>query len=115
MEFASLDKERFAPVVDALQTEAQVALAESPAKRVPADEAARLVGRPLPTSGEYVLLRAVVLNERTGGFEVSVGGKAVFVNHGCIGRDPLPMARRALVAVLPEVPDTVYVSCCMAE
>jgi hypothetical protein len=112
-EFARLDRERFAPVVEALQPEAQAALAESPAKRS-ADEAARLAGRPLPAGGEYVLLRAVVLNEGTGGFDVGVSGKAVSVHHGCLGRRPVPMARKALVAVLPVVPEAVYVSSSMA-
>ena len=114
-EFTSLDKERFAPVADALQPEAQAALADVPAKRLTADEAARLVGRPLPAGGEYVLLRAVVLFEGTGGFDVGVSGRSVHVHHGCLGRRPAPMTRKALVAVLPAIPETVFVSCSMAE
>jgi hypothetical protein len=115
VEFAQLGKDRFVPVADALQPEAQAALAEVPAKRVSADEATRLVGKQLPAGGEYVLLRAVVLNEGTGGFAIGVCQGAVHVHHGCLGCEPVPMARKALVAVLPAVPSTVYVSCSMAE
>lgn len=113
--FTPLDKERFAPVVADCQPEAQAALAEVPAKRVSAAEAARLVGRPLPAGGECVLLRAVVLFEGTGEFDVGVRGPAVHVHHGCLGRRPAPMGRKALVAVLPAVPESVFVSCSMAE
>jgi hypothetical protein len=113
--FTPLDKDRFSPVADALQPEAQTALADVSAKRVTAHEAARLVGRPLPPGGEYVLLRAVVLSEGTGGFDVGVSEQAVHVYHGCLGRGPAPMGRKALVAVLPAVPETVFVSCGMAE
>jgi hypothetical protein len=113
--YVPLGNHRFAPVVGALQPEAQAALAEAPAKRVSADEAARLAGRRLPAGGEYVLLRAVVLNEETGGFEVEVSGQAVHIHHGYLGRHPVPMTRKAVVAVLPSVPKKVYVSCSRAE
>jgi hypothetical protein len=113
--FAPLDKERFAPVVADLQPQAQAALADVPAKRISAEEAARLVGRPLAAGGECVILRAVVLFEGTGGFDVGVRGSAVHVHHGCLGRRPAPMTRKALVAVLPVVPESVLVSCSMAE
>ena len=114
-DFAPLDTDRFAPVTEPFQPEAQAALAGVPAKRLSADEATRLAGKQLPASGEYVLLRAVVLNEGTGGFNIGVCGRAVNVHHGSLGRRPVPMRRKALVAVLPVVPETVYVSCSMAE
>ena len=110
-----LDEDRFAPVTPALQAEAQAGLADVSAKRVTAKEAARWVGRPLAAGGVYVLLRAVVLFEGTGKFYVGVCGRAVHVHHGCLGGRPAPMGRRALVAVLPAVPETVYVSCGMVE
>jgi hypothetical protein len=115
IEFTSLDKGRFAPVAEARQSGAQAALADVPAKRITAEEAARLVGRPLPVGGECVLLRAVVLFEGTGGYDVGMSGRAVRVHHDCLGRHPAPMRRKALVAVLPSVPETVFVSCSMAE
>lgn len=113
--FAPLDKQRFAPVAEGLQPEAQAALADVPAKQVTADEAARLAGRRLPDGGEYVLLRAVVLFEGTGAFDVGVSGRSVHVHHGCLGHGPAPMGRKALIAVLPAVPEAVFVSCSMAE
>src|SRR5262249_36258591 len=58
-EFTPLDRARFAQVAAAHQEEAQEALADVPAKRLTAEEAARLVGDPLPEGKEYVLLRAV--------------------------------------------------------
>jgi hypothetical protein len=71
--FRPLDKERFAPVIADLQWEAQAALADVPAKRVSAEVATRLVGR------------------------------------------PAPMGRKALVAALSAVPDSVFFSCSMIE
>jgi hypothetical protein len=106
---------RITSVVETLQPEAQQALAAAPTKRLTATEAARLAGRQLPKSAEYVLLRAVVLNENTGGFQISVQGTSVNVYHGCLGIRPVRMMRKALVAALAEVPDVVFVSCSMAE
>lgn len=113
--FAPLEKDRFAPVIEQLQRESQAALGEKAVKPVTADEAARLVGRPMPVGAAYVLLRGVVLFEGTGSFSVSVNGTAVDVHHGCLSRGPAPMTRKAIVAVLPAVPDTVFVSCTMAQ
>jgi hypothetical protein len=114
-DFVRLGKDQFATVADTLQPEAQVALADTPFKSVSAEEAVRLTGKQLPAGGQYVLLRAVVLNEKTGGFDVEVGKEAVHVHHGCLGRRAVPMTRKALVAVLPSVPEAVYISCSMAE
>jgi hypothetical protein len=114
-DFTPLDRARFAAVKDAFQQEAQAALSEAPAKRVSADEAARLTGKQLPGGWEYILLRGVVLNERTGGFGVDVKGRSVHIHHSCLGRHAVPMVRKALIAVLPALPDEVYISCHMAE
>ena len=57
----------------------------------------------------------LVLTEGTGGFEVGVDGSSVHVQHNCLGRSPAPMRRKALVAVLPSLPKTVFVSCGMDE
>jgi hypothetical protein len=114
-EFAPVEKERYSQVIPGLQSEAQTALSVLPVKRITAEEAARLAGRPLPAGAEYVLLRAVVLNEGTGGFDVGIDGSSVHVHHGCLGRSPAPMTRKALVAVLPSLPRKVFVSCSMDE
>ena len=113
--FLALDENRFASVIDTLQPEAQAALADVPVKSIRADEATRLVGHPLPAGAAYVLLRAVVLFEGTGTFSVGVSGTSVYVHHGCLGRRPASMGRKALVAVLATVPETVFASCTMAE
>jgi hypothetical protein len=114
-DFTPLDSDRFAAVKDALQPEAQAALLEAPAKRVSAEEAARLTGKQFAAGGEYILLRGVVLNEGTGHFNVGVSGRWVHIEHRCLGHHAVPMARKALIAVLPALPDAVYVSCSMAE
>ena len=113
--FTTVEPDRMAPVVADLQSEAQDSLRDVAARRLTADDAARLTGKRLPPDGEYVLLRAVVLNEATGGFDVRVQGTVVYVLYGCIGGRPLPMRRKAIVAVLPAVPTEVYTSCGMAE
>ncbi len=113
--FLTLDENRFASVIDTLQPEAQAALADVPVKSISADEATRLVGHPLPAGAAFVLLRAVVLFEGTGTFSVGVSGTSVYVHHGCLGRRPAIMGRKALVAVLATVPETVFASCSMAE
>jgi hypothetical protein len=113
--FTPLDKGRFAVVVPELQAEAQTVLSEAPVKRVTASEAARFAGGPLPEGEAYVLLRSVALNEEYGTFDISANGTAVHVRHGCLGRGPVPMRRKALVAVLPSLPDKVFVDCSMAK
>jgi len=115
LEFTPIDKERFFPVANSFQAQAQAALAELPARRLSAEEAARLTGKQLRAGGEAILLRAVVLNEQTGAFDVGVNGRTVHVQHNCLGRHPVPMTRKALVAVLPAEPKVVYVSCGMDE
>ena len=102
-------------MADTLQPEAQTALADVTAKRLSADEAARLVGHPLPAGAAFVLLRAVVLSEGTGTFTIGVSDTSVSVHYGCLGRRPTSMGRKALVAVLASVPETVFANCTMAE
>lgn len=103
------------PVVESLQDEAQQQLETVAARGVSAAEAERLVGRPLPAGVQCVLLRGVVLNEANGAFEVSASDQVVLVHHGCLGHQPVPMKRKAIVAVLSAVPRDVYVTCDMAE
>ncbi len=62
-----------------------------------------------------MLLRSVVLFEHTGGFSVGVHERSVHVHHGSLGHGPAPMSRRAIVAVLPTLPDEVFLSCSMAD
>jgi hypothetical protein len=107
--------DRYAPVRDELQAKAQGLLEKTGAQQITAEEAAEYAGKPLPAGGVFVLLRAVVLNEENGGYDLAVKGDAAAVHFGCLGRTAVPMKRKALVAVLPVVPKVVYVSCSMAE
>jgi hypothetical protein len=110
-----LAKDDFA-VVSAKGAMALAKLKDSPWRELSQGEAEELLGRPLAGAGGHlVLLRALSLNEPTGGFDVMWYKGAVRVHHGCLGRHPVPMTRRALVARLPELPSEVYVDCSMAE
>lgn len=113
--WSEIGGDEFAPVADPHQIEAQDMLADVSAKEITADEALRLTGWPPNGEGVYVLLRAVVLNEGNGVFDVSTRGQDVHVSHASLGRGPLPMKRKAIVARLREVPKAVYVSCGMDE
>ena len=62
-----------------------------------------------------MLLRGVVLNEGNGAWTVSASKLTVMVSHGCLGKHPVPMKRKAIVAVLAAMPREVYVCCDMAE
>jgi hypothetical protein len=115
MPFTTVEPDRVIPVSADLQPEAQVALTDVAFQRLTADEAARLAGKRLPAGTEYFLLRGVVLNEGTGRFALRMGGQAVHVYHGCLGRRPVPMRKKAVVATLPTAPAEVYASCGMAE
>ena len=55
------------------------------------------------------------VKETTGAFDVGLGEGAVHVHHGSLAKQPLPMQRKALIAVLQSLPKVVYVSCTMAE
>lgn len=113
--FIDLDRERFAVVTEEHQAIAREMLEGESGKGLTEPECVQLVGKSLPGDGVPVLLRAVVLNEANGAFAVSVRGSEVFVSHDCLGRHPLPMKRKAVVARLPGVPKTVFVSCGMDQ
>jgi hypothetical protein len=84
---------------------------------IPEDRAAELTGRPMP-AGEgtsLFLVRAVCLNRGTGKFMAVLAGDSLLVKHGSLGRSAVPMKRQPLVLRLPRKPETVYVSCSMAE
>jgi hypothetical protein len=113
-----LDKAEFAVVRDEKQAEAQAVLKDLAWKELAPNEAEDLIGKPIgkPVASHLVLLRALSLNERNGSFDVSWGSTGlVIVHHGCLGRHPLPMTKRAILARLPDVPKEVYVHCSMAE
>ncbi len=61
------------------------------------------------------LVRAVVLNEGTGAFDLYQLKQSLLVDHGSLGHEAVPMQRRALVVLLKVRPKQVFVDCEMAE
>jgi len=112
-----LEKDDLALVTDAKQAEAQASLKDAPFRTLSLKEAEDLLGKPMekPVGRHLVLLRAVILNEGTGAYDVSWRDGVAMVHHGCLGRHPAPMNKRTLVARLPGIPKEVYVDCSMAE
>ena len=81
------------------------------------ERASDLTGHSVTSRGgsSLFLVRAVSLNRGTGKFMVTPVGSELLVEHGCLGRSPVPMQRQALVVRLPKKPERVFVSCEMAE
>lgn len=92
-----------------LEAASFVELSREDAKALAAPPAGDVSGR------RPFLVRGVVLNEGTGGFWVTRKGGRMSVHHGCLGRRPVPMERRAVVVYLERPPDEVYVTCSMDE
>jgi hypothetical protein len=111
----TLAKSDFASVLDSKQPQALEILSEIAWKQISAEEARELLGKPpeLEEGKQLVLLRGLVLNELNGA-EISWHDGVVVVHHGCLGRRPLPIKRKALIAKLPDAPQNVYVHCSMA-
>jgi hypothetical protein len=113
-----LAKDRVCPVSEEKEYEAESRLATQVVMELTEREAAALTGQGLqPTSGtKPYLLRGVYLNWGTGGYSAYVlPDNDVIVHHGCLGRFPVPMKRRAVVLRLDFAPRNVYVACSMAE
>jgi hypothetical protein len=110
-----LDPAAFA-VVATREAESLAQLEHSAWVELSPREAEELAGRPLAgTGGRLVLLRGVAWDTPYGAFTVSRRPGEVRVNHGCLGRHPLPVVRRAVVVRLPDVPAEVFVDLGMAE
>ena len=112
-----LDEARFAPVQESSRAAAEELLRDDPFLKIDAEKANELVGSEVGSEGdgEYYLLRGLYLQEGTGSFTVYARGGQVLVYHGCLGRSPVPMNRRAVVARLSEPPTDVYITCGMDE
>jgi hypothetical protein len=112
-----LAKNDFDLVPEAKEREALGMLAESTWQKLSPQQAQKLLGKPPKDAvgGEWVLLRALSLNELNGAFSITWWDGAVRVHHGCLGRHPVRMTRRALIARLPGLPTEVYVDCSMVE
>jgi hypothetical protein len=108
--------EEFAQVTTAKEQGALARLNDSACVEVTAKEAEVLVGRPIEgTGGRLVLLRALRWDTNYGRFTLTRRTGEVRVTHGCLGRNPLPVIRCAIVARLSKLPTEVYVGLEMAE
>lgn len=61
------------------------------------------------------LVRAVYLNRETGAFSAYQFKNVLFVDHGSLGHDAVPMKRQALIVDLSKPPENVYITCSMDE
>jgi len=90
---------------------AEMFWSEARAYRALAADALRLRGgRTAP-----YLVRALVLNEATGGFSLYLDGDDLCVFHGSLGHSPVPMTRHPVVVYLERPPKRVLVDVSMAE
>jgi hypothetical protein len=107
----------FAVVLAAKQPSAQLLLKDAAFRGLEAAEANALLGHELrrKVGQEYYLVRGVSLIEGTGRFEVIASLDQLLVAHGCSGRGPVEMKRKALVVLLGKPPARVFVDCHMAE
>lgn len=114
-EVREIERGTYAVVVNK-EPEALARLEQRASVELSSHEAEELVGHPLDgTDGRLVLLRALSWDTPYGAFTVTWRPGEVRVNHGCLGTQPLPVVRRALVARLPSLPAEVYVDLGMAE
>lgn len=100
-----------------LQNEAQSLLNEKQITQITLDQVNYFSGKELKNIAAYdfYLIRGVFLNEGTGYFSVYSKEKQVWVYHGSLGHSPVPMKRKALIVVLDEMPDIIFVTCMMDE
>jgi hypothetical protein len=96
---------------------AESMLLEAPAVRLPPEQAMSFasLSEDSVNGGMPYLIRGVVLNEGTGRFSIYFDATSVLVSHDSLGGQAVPMRRRAVVAVLPDAPTEVFVTCGMAE
>jgi hypothetical protein len=105
----------WAAVRPEMRARAEQRLERSAAVPLAPDEMADYAGAPFDHPGmEVFLVRAVYLSP-SGQFYVRTDGHDLYVNHGSLGRRPMPMGRQPLIVALPSEPGNVYVSCGMAE
>ena len=115
--WSQLESGRLRNVSSAVESRAQAALEVNPIVQLTVNQAAEFLGyTPNPIPGtKFYLVRSVLLNERTGGYYVSILSGYLWVHHASLGREPVTMKRRALVLQLEDTPKQVYVSSSLAE
>ncbi|MCL4297934.1 MAG: hypothetical protein KJ077_19480 [Anaerolineae bacterium] len=111
----ALDFKRLHQVVAAQQPTAEKLLENTAALEITAQQAADLLGQPLPAvpGTKPYLTRAVYLNP--GGFSVYSRNEQLLISHASMGHSPVPMKRQALILQLAQPPVEIFVTCSMAE
>ena len=111
-----LPPEYYAPVREEVLGQAELLLTDSSFRSLgPAEVPEFAYFAQPPDEGRPYLLRGVVLNELTGSFSVLWADGTVVVLHVSLGRRPVPMRRRPIVAYLPAEPSQVFVGCSMFQ
>jgi hypothetical protein len=112
-----LDRERIHEVVADGLAGAEELLQDVPGVALTNQEAADLIGRPLPAAPgtQPYLVRGLLLIRATGSFSVHVLEGQVSVYHGSLGGGAAHMTRQPLVLLLEQPPAEVYVSVSMAK
>jgi hypothetical protein len=105
------------PILESEQPKAQAALTDTTWQGISVEDARRLLGRDLDSSGskKLVLLRGLYLEPSHGKFTAYWRDGVVLVRYGCLGRHQVTVIRKAVVATLPDIPREVYVDCEMAQ
>ena len=112
-----LDERTYWEVEPSRELEAEDMLKTVSCRALSSQEADRLLGKPLRAAhaGEPYLVRGVVFNRGTGRFTLRSKDDELFVRHGSLGHDPVPMMRQCLVVLLGQMPKQVFVTCHMVE
>ena len=100
-----------------LQNEAQAILKDSQIIEISNKELIYFSDQPIQISGskKMYLVRGVFLNEGTGSFSIYSKGNQLWVYHGSLGHNPVPMKRKALVIALNQKPVEIFITCMMDE
>ncbi len=115
--WSQLESRRLHVVSGAKESRAQGALEANQLTEISVDQASEVLGYipgNIPDT-KFYLVRSVLLNEKTGGYYVSILNGYLWVHHASLGREPVKMQRRVLVLQLREMPKQVYVTCSIAE
>ena len=108
---------KYYEVNSSLQEEAQSHLINDSIKEITKKQITNYLNQ-TPTINKiskFFLVRAVYLNEYTGSFNVYRNNNELWVYHGSLGKYPVPMKRRALIVMLKQKPEVVYITCMMDE
>jgi hypothetical protein len=114
---SKLDPSRIHEVLEARQADAEQLLQDVSIVELTDQQAAELIGQPLPEAPgtKPYLVRGLYLNRGTGQFSVYVSSEQLVVRHRSLGSRAVPMVRQALVLQLEQAPVEVFVHCSMAE